>query len=172
MTFSQQPAQLPVAGTGSENLEVIQHEENVQRLALALMHEHGLTDWRFRFDHARQRLGACHFASREITLSNHYVTQNDLADIRNTVLHEIAHALCGPGVGHSGQWKATARRIGASTDVTHDTASMPEPKWLLECLNCNSIVAQRHRRVLKLETARCRKCGIERGLLRWVTALG
>ncbi len=172
MTFSPRPAQLPVGGTGRESLKVIEHEENVKRLALELMHKHGLTDWRFRLDHARQRLGACHFTSREITLSKHYVTQNDLTDIRNTVLHEIAHALCGPGVGHSRQWKITAERIGASTAVTHDTASMPEPRWHLECLHCNSIVAQRHRRVLKLETARCRKCGIERGRLRWVAAPG
>jgi len=172
MTFSLLPAQLPVAGTGSENLEVIEHEEKVERLARQLMHMHGLTDWRFRLDHARQRLGACHFASREITLSKHYVRQNDLTDIHSTVLHEIAHALCGPGVGHGHKWKITAQNIGASTDVTHDTASMPEPKWHLECLHCRSIVAQRHRRVLKLETARCRRCGIERGRLRWVAAPG
>ncbi|MCR9262126.1 MAG: SprT-like domain-containing protein [Pseudomonadaceae bacterium] len=149
---------------------MITHEEHVQQLALELMHEHGLTDWHFRLDHARQRLGACHFASREITVSKHYIAQNDLADIRKTLLHEIAHALCGPGVGHGRRWKLTAERIGASTDVTHNTASMPEPKWHLECLHCHNIVAQRHRRVLKLETARCRRCGIERGQLRWVAA--
>ena len=146
------------------------HEQNVRQMALELMQVHGLAQWRFRLDHARQRLGACHFQSREITLSKHYIAQNDLTDIRSTILHEIAHALCGPGIGHGPQWKATAQRIGASTDVTHDTARMPNHKWLLECLHCKSIVAQRHRRVLKLDTARCRRCGIERGLLKWVSA--
>ena len=147
-----------------------EHITSVQQMAHSLMQEHGLTGWRFRLDHARQRCGACHFNSREITLSRHYVADNDLTDIRATILHEIAHALCGPGVGHGEKWRCTALRIGASTEVTHSTARMPEPSWHLQCINCNSIVARRHRRVLKLDTARCRHCGITRGLLRWIRA--
>ncbi|XOV85613.1 MAG: SprT-like domain-containing protein [bacterium] len=149
---------------------MVAHDDTVRELAQSLMQAHGLKNWRFRLDHARQRLGACHFASREITLSEHYIQANDLADIRSTLLHEIAHALCGPGEGHGPLWKATAARIGASTDVTHNSARMPAYKWHLQCRHCKKVVAQRHRRVLKLETARCRRCGIERGLLRWVAA--
>ena len=35
-------------------------------------------------------------------------------EIRDTVLHEIAHAIAGPEAGHGPLWKATARRIGAT----------------------------------------------------------
>ncbi len=34
--------------------------------------------------------------------------------VRDTVLHEIAHAIAGPEAGHGPLWKATARRIGAT----------------------------------------------------------
>ena len=34
--------------------------------------------------------------------------------IRDTVLHEIAHAIAGREAGHGPLWKVTARRIGAT----------------------------------------------------------
>lgn len=146
------------------------NHDNTRKIALSLMREHGLVDWSFRLDNARQRCGACHFYSQEITLSKHFVVNNDTAEIRATLLHEIAHALCGPGIGHGQKWRETALRIGASGATTNNTASMPEPAWLLQCLGCESIVARRHRRVLDLARARCRHCGIEDGTLRWIAA--
>jgi predicted SprT family Zn-dependent metalloprotease len=146
------------------------NHDSTRQIALALMHEHGLHSWTFRFDNARQRCGACHFHSQEITLSKHFVEENDSAEIRATLLHEIAHALCGPGVGHGKKWRETAMRIGASGATTNNSANMPEPAWLLQCLSCESIVARRHRRVLNLTTARCRHCGVDDGILRWIAA--
>ena len=36
------------------------------------------------------------------------------AEIRDTVLHEIAHALVGPEARHGPEWKAIAKRLGAT----------------------------------------------------------
>ena len=36
------------------------------------------------------------------------------AEIRDTILHEIAHALAGPEARHGARWKAIARRIDAT----------------------------------------------------------
>ena len=37
-----------------------------------------------------------------------------LRQVTDTILHEIAHALAGPGAGHGPAWKATASRLGAT----------------------------------------------------------
>ena len=135
--------------------------------ARALLVQHGLEGWSVRLDHARQRCGACHFARREITLSTHFVKMNGSAEVHATVLHEIAHALCGPNEGHGPVWRSVAARIGAPVQATNDSALMPEPRWHLLCLNCQSVVAKRHRRKLDLSRTRCRACGVARGHLEW-----
>lgn len=76
------------------------------------MAQHGLAGWSFRFDHARRRFGSCRYRERVITLSRPLVLLNGVDEVRDTILHEIAHALT-PGDGHGGKWKSACRRIGA-----------------------------------------------------------
>jgi predicted SprT family Zn-dependent metalloprotease len=81
-------------------------------LARSLMAEHGLGGWIFRFDHARRRFGSCAPTKKRITLSRPLTLLNDEAEVRDTILHEIAHALA-PGDGHGRAWKAACARLGA-----------------------------------------------------------
>lgn len=112
---------------------------HVQLLAQTLMHEHGLHDWTFRFDHARRRLGACHYDTRTITLSRHLASLNSEAVVRDTILHEIAHALT-PGGQHGPAWRAQARAIGASPKscVNASEVALPEPAFDLVCDRCGT----------------------------------
>jgi len=87
---------------------------NVAGMARGLMEEHGLADWTLAFVEARRRLGDCHFGDRVIRISRAHALQGSEEQIRDTVLHEIAHAIAGPEAGHGPLWKATARRIGAT----------------------------------------------------------
>lgn len=94
----------------------------VRELAESLMAEHLARkkhEWTFRFDHARRRAGACHHETREISLSRHIVVLGSLDDVRQIILHEIAHALCGWRHGHSQKWLDTARAIGYTGWITH-----------------------------------------------------
>ena len=61
-------------------------------LARALLREHVLTGWRVSLDRAKTRAGACHFGSRTITLSRPLTRLHSEAEVRDTILHEIAHA--------------------------------------------------------------------------------
>ena len=72
--------------------------EDARALARSLMDAAGLTDWRFRFDHAKRRAGACTHTSRTISLSGPLTDLYDEGTIRGVILHEIAHALVGPTV--------------------------------------------------------------------------
>ena len=86
------------------------------------MDEHGLGAWTFAFLEAERRLGDCHFRDRVIRIGRAHALDASDAEIRDTILHEIAHALAGPEARHGPEWKATARRIGATPARTSTNA--------------------------------------------------
>ena len=86
----------------------------VAGMARRLMDAHGLIGWTLAFVEAKSRLGDCHFKDRVIRISRSHALEDSEAQFRDTVLHEIAHAIAGREAGHEPLWKATARRIGAT----------------------------------------------------------
>ena len=90
----------------------------VAGMARRLMNEHGLTGWTLTFGEARKRLGDCHFRHHVIRISRTHALEGSEEQIRDTVLHEVAHAIAGHEAGHGPLWKATARRIGATPRAT------------------------------------------------------
>lgn len=84
------------------------------RLARALLDEHGLRDWRVALDRAKTRAGVTVFGTRTISLSAPLTRVHTEDEVRQTILHEIAHALVGPVHGHDEVWKAKARELGTS----------------------------------------------------------
>ena len=88
------------------------------------MDEHGLTGWTLAFAESRSRLGDCDFNDRQIRIGRDHALEGNEEEIRDTVLHEIAHAIAGPEAGHGPLWKATVRRIGATPRAkTYDDRS-------------------------------------------------
>ncbi|MFK5633490.1 MULTISPECIES: SprT-like domain-containing protein [unclassified Ornithinimicrobium] len=139
------------------------------RTARSLMDLHGLTGWEFAFDRAKVRAGATHFGTRRITLSRHLTAAHDEPEVRETVLHEIAHALVGPRHGHDEVWRARAVGIGASGARCY-TADQPAVagRWQGRCAAGH--VVHRHRRPERLLLcARCRGVtDVERVLDWWL----
>ena len=86
----------------------------VARQARALMDEHGLEAWDFRFSAAERRLGECREREKTIRLSRRHAVNSDSREVTDTILHEIAHALAGAEAGHGPAWKAVAERLGAT----------------------------------------------------------
>ena len=87
---------------------------DVLSLARSLMEEADVGDWDLAFDRARRRAGQTDHARRRITLSRHLMSLYDEAQVRETILHEIAHARVGPRHGHDAVWAAEATRLGAT----------------------------------------------------------
>lgn len=113
-------------------------------LARALMAEHLDRSWRFEWDHARRRGGSTSWHPNRITMSRYLVPLWSEDQVRNTMLHEIAHALVGAEYGHGVTWQRTARMLGCDASRTHDNATAPAP-WVLWCPS-HGIVAKRYRR--------------------------
>lgn len=129
-----------------------------QRLTLDLMAEHGLVQagWRFRFDHARRRFGSCRFHDRTITLSRHLVAANETTAVRDTILHEIAHALVARP-GHGADWKRMAIRVGAKPERCYSREIVePQPAWALSCPRCGTRWTRHRVRRIRYACSRCR----------------
>jgi predicted SprT family Zn-dependent metalloprotease len=143
-----------------------------RELATQLMAQHGLTEWQFVFNANKRRAGVCRYPVRgrpgRIALSKHYVLRNPADEVRDTILHEIAHALVGSGHGHDEVWKARCVAVGARPERCYGEAvEMPKGKWRATCGGCGK-EHDRHRRPKRLTGWHCRACGKERGVLRWV----
>jgi predicted SprT family Zn-dependent metalloprotease len=144
-------------------------------VALALMEEHGLTaaGWVFEWDRAKRRAGVCKYptASRggRIGLSVYFVAGNGWDEIRDTLLHEVSHALVGKEAGHGPAWQAVCRRIGARPLRCYDpgTVSMPKGRFRAVCPSCGT-EHHRHRRPRPVKY-HCRRCRCVLGALTWAT---
>ena len=110
--------------------------------------EHGLSDWRFRFNDRRKSIGLCVFNHKEVQFSIHY-TGVDEDQWKDTVLHEIAHALAGRAAGHGPAWRAMCRKIGAKPERCVSDSQVVEAApfaWEQICGSCGKTVAKSFRR--------------------------
>lgn len=136
--------------------------DDAENLALVLMEDHGIGSlWSFTFDNAKTRCGAAKFGKRQITLSRHFVHRNGEADVRDTVLHEIAHVKAGAKAGHGSAWQMWAMKVGARPQRCATGVDMPEGKIEGLCAWGCTARHTRHRMPPKhmLNGWQCRRCG-------------
>ncbi|MEN8773429.1 MAG: SprT family zinc-dependent metalloprotease [Akkermansiaceae bacterium] len=117
------------------------------------MGAHGLIDlgWEAKMDHARKRFGVCRMSSKEISLSRPLVELNPEDEVRDTILHEIAHALAWEihkeNCGHDARWKEICSRIGARPLASYDSEVIePELPWVLYHTETGEIFATYQRK--------------------------
>lgn len=124
-----------------------------------LMAAYGLNDqgWVFKWDNAARKFGQCIYSSKTITMSRMLASKRTPANIRNTVLHEIAHALVGPGHGHGPVWRAKAISIGCDGERCGTDQIEPDYKWIAKCPN-NHIHKRYIRRPNRKVRRSCGKC--------------
>ncbi len=101
-----------------------------------LLDEHGLEEWSFQYDDAISRMGVCSFGTRVISLSLLYCLNAPVKSLRNTLLHEIAHALVGPDHCHDSVWRARARSIGCTGERCGRGDPFAPPRYIVHCRNC------------------------------------
>jgi predicted SprT family Zn-dependent metalloprotease len=131
----------------------------VKVLADKLLNQYGLfcEGWRFNFDKAKRRAGSCKFSNKKITLAKAYAGQENLKEVKNTLLHEIAHALVGPEQGHNQNWRIKALEIGCDAERCHQVV-FTKPRYRLTCKNkCFEVFRHRVNQTF-LQTNFCSKC--------------
>jgi predicted SprT family Zn-dependent metalloprotease len=125
--------------------------------AVALMSHHGLKGWSFAWDDSTRRFGVCKYRTKTIGLSRRLVELNGVEEVRNTILHEIAHALAPVGAGHGNVWKRKALEVGARPERCYQAKDVKAParKFTARCPSC-ALTFARDRRTKSV----CRKCSV------------
>lgn len=120
--------------------------------------------WSFEWDNAKTRFGCCRYSRKLITMSSILVELNSELEVRDTILHEIAHALVGPAHWHNDIWKAKAAQIGAQPvrAISSDDVKKPAGKYIGRCVGCG-LEEYRYRKIKpgEYEHTDCKRLGRE-----------
>ena len=130
--------------------------------------------WRFTFCNALSYIGQCNYRNKEIKFSKKFA-DIPYKEIKDTVLHEIAHALDkernGVSSRHGAPWKRIAMEIGArptsqshSTDVQETVRK--QYKYIVECPTHGFIGGlTRRTKGVRNNSYVCRQCGAKAEVL-------
>src|SRR3990167_4820040 len=77
-----------------------------------------LRDWHIRLttDFSKPFLGLCSYKDKCIILNAHHIDIHPTPEVRNTILHEVAHALT-PHHKHDSVWADKARELGCDNTM-------------------------------------------------------
>lgn len=123
------------------------------------------TTIKFSFNRNKARAGVCLYDPLEIQLSEYYLMapQTTEYDVRNTILHELAHAMVGHEAKHGPEWKRVARMIGCNAErCTKPFMASKDYKYKLVCPDgCKMLrnmiyrnktyVCRKHRKLYKIK---------------------
>ena len=130
---------------------------SAESLARQLMKEHGLTDWHFRWSSALEQYGSCSHRTKPISLSKRLTPLCEEHQVRDTILHEIAHALVDHWRNHDEVWRAMALQIGCSgkRNGKYGTKAMLQYEYGAVCKNGHIVYS--HRRLVGRSCGECFK---------------
>ena len=114
--------------------------QDIEDYAHGQMDKHELREkgnWLFGFDISDSRVGNCNYTTGVVTLTIGYCAVAKEETIKDTILHELAHALT-PGAGHSDAWERKALEIGCKDTNTSCTRNwITGKRWLGTCNTCD-----------------------------------
>lgn len=96
--------------------------ENLLRvlfLTQELLKKYDLMDTEIEFRSHYDYSGTCNEGGEIITLQLNFCINEDIEEVRNTILHEIAHALVGTHCGHNIVWQNKARELGVTWEINY-----------------------------------------------------
>jgi predicted SprT family Zn-dependent metalloprotease len=82
------------------------------------MKKNTLKKWLLALDDSKTCAGWTSHEIQTIGLSTRFIKAMSKKDVLDTILHEIAHALCDEADEHNHKWKQTVKRLGARPYAT------------------------------------------------------
>jgi predicted SprT family Zn-dependent metalloprotease len=121
-----------------------------------------LSGWKFTLGNARRTFGTCYYNRKLIRMSKPLCELNSEERVRETLLHELGHAVAGRNTGHSWAWREACRKIGLENPTrcysTENTA-IPEIQhgWALTCPTCGDVFKRKTKPAIHRKYY-CRDC--------------
>jgi predicted SprT family Zn-dependent metalloprotease len=118
-----------------------------EKLAMKLMQQYGLANWDFQWGFGQSLFGSCHYATQTISLSKTLTELNDENEVKDVILHEIAHAKVDPKMGHNRIWKNMCLEVGARPHRCYSaiTVIRPKKKYTAYCPKCGASYEKRRK---------------------------
>ncbi len=140
--------------------------KDAEKLALKMMSKYNLNEWVFAVNTRKRTLGLCFSHLKRIELSTYFIENNSEEVVKETILHEIAHALVGSSHGHNEIWMQMAEKIGCQPKRKNPAAYMPPGPWQAICGGCKRLFS-RHRKPKYIVGHNCVACGPKHGKLQF-----
>lgn len=87
-------------------------EANVISYAERLLRQYGLSGWSVSLSRATKVAGKCVYSEKTVYLSRPLIKARGIEAAKMTALHEVAHAVVGPGHSHGAVWKRQFLSMG------------------------------------------------------------
>ena len=124
-------------------------EKHVVEMGREFLDQFGLEHWAFGVSNTKRAIATCHISKQKIVFSKVFMNM-DYKEIKDTILHEIAHALDwerNRKAWHGHTWKAICREIGARPRASKAVANVKiDYKYDLTCEKCGNVVGRAHRK--------------------------
>ena len=107
-----------------------------EQLAKDLIKQYNIP-YSFAWNNSYRYIGRCSCSKHIIYLSKAYTLLNSIDQIKDTILHEIAHALAPISENHGTKWKKIAISLGCipKACVERETVIVPF-KYIGHCIKC------------------------------------
>ena len=127
-------------------------------LTRRLLALHNLNNWTVEInERAKRRAGQCKSKLQIIQISSWIIPLWPDLDIKDVILHEIAHALT-PGQHHNRVWKIKAEEIGARPERCYNGNLPCVPfKYEATCKTCGGVARRRRMRYPRYSCSICGK---------------
>ena len=127
-----------------------------EKMTNDLLIKHNLKDWSFGYDNSKKitsRCGLCDHVNKRISITVTHAKKARYDVVKNTILHEIAHALT-VGHGHDKIFKKKCLEIGAAPETYMLNVSM-DKMYKGVCPTCG------HELISYKKKSNCSKCYFE-----------
>lgn len=125
---------------------------DVQSFAEFKLRELGLwaEGWRFGWSSSVRSVGWCDYKTRTIKISKNFFTVfKNREDVKDIVLHELAHAKAGYLAGHGPAWKNVCKELGANperlVDVKLFDMDRLTARYKARCAVCGTVYVRNHK---------------------------
>jgi SNF2 family DNA or RNA helicase len=110
------------------------------KLCRAELDRFNLSDWHIRIttDPNAPFLGLCVYRDKSIILNAFHIDIHPYDEVINTIRHEVAHAIVGPGHGHNSVWEEKAREVGC--DNTFPCSHLDLPEHIIDAIRSGATV--------------------------------
>lgn len=102
-----------------------------------------LYNWKIKVSEKQKRsLGLCDQTNKELRFSKFLIENETELEIKNTLIHEVAHAMVGNKEWHWRKWIEMAKFLWLKNPKTYNT-SAKQPPWLyiMQCPNCKEEIS-------------------------------